>query len=116
MNRVEIIGRLTKDPDCRYSNDLCVSKFTVAIDRKKDDVDYVPCVAFGKTGELVEKHIKKGQQVGVCGSIKTGSYTNKEGKKVYTTEVIADSITFIDRAKKEEAPQGFEAVDDELPF
>ncbi len=105
MNRVDLVGRLTRDPEIRYSageNPVCVAKFTVAVNRNfknakgEYDADFISCTAFGKTGEFLEKYFKKGSRIGISGRIQTGSYTNKEGQKVYTTDVVAENIEFVD--------------------
>ena len=129
MNSVCLVGRLTKDPTVRYKDDMGIARFTLAVDRQKMNgkeatSDFPNVICFGKTAELVEKYITKGRQVGVTGRIQTGSYTDKDGKKVYTTEVVADRIEFLDKAeKKEEEPmsniplEGFEQISaDEIPF
>jgi single-strand DNA-binding protein len=100
MNRVDLLGRLTKDPNVSYKNDLCVSRFTLAVDRRTKDkgADFISCVAFGKMGEFVEKYAKKGVKFALSGRIQTGSY-EKDGKKVYTTDVVAESIEFAESKK-----------------
>ena len=107
MNRVILIGRLTKDPDVRYSQSgMSIARYTVAVDRYKDETaDFIPCIAFGKTAEAAEKYLAKGNRVAVSGRIQTGSYTNKDGYKVYTTDVVVENQEFIDnRAKVQEEP------------
>lgn len=102
MNKVILIGRLTRDPEVRYSqgeNQTAVARYTLAIDRKfkKDNeqtADFIPCIAFGKAGEFVEKYFRKGMKVSVVGRIQTGSYTNKDGVKVYTTDVVVEEQEF----------------------
>ena len=99
MNNVVLLGRLVRDPDVRYTQTTAVAKFTLAVDRriKKDgeaSADFINCVAFGKTAEVIEKHVYKGNKIAVAGHIQTGSYTNKEGQKVYTTDVIVDAMDF----------------------
>lgn len=109
MNKVILMGRLTRDPDIRYSgqdNQTNVVRYTLAVDRrfKKEDgptADFINCVAFGKTGEFAEKYFKQGQRVLVVGRIQTGSYTNKEGQKVYTTDVVVDEQEFADNKKSD---------------
>ena len=101
MNKVILMGRLTRDPEVRYSageNSTCIARYTLAVDRRfargnTDDgnnADFIPCVAFGKSGEFAEKYLKKGTKIAVTGRIQTGSYTNKDGNKVYTTEVVIE--------------------------
>lgn len=97
MNSVSLTGRLTRDPEVRYSNqNMAIARFTLAVDRptKKDEADFIPVTCFGKTAELVEKYVQKGRLVGVTGRIQTGSY-EKDGRKVYTTDVIADRVEFL---------------------
>lgn len=131
MNSVSLIGRLTKDPDVRYStgqNPTAVARYTLAVDRryKKDgeqSADFINCVAFGKNGEFVEKYFRKGRKVAVCGSIRTGSYTDKEGNKRYTTDVVTTEHYFCEKAEKEintKADDDFmdipDGLQEELPF
>ena len=100
MNKVILIGRLTKDPELRFAagSGTAVSRFTVAVNRqfKKDETDFINCVAFGKTAEFLEKYFKKGMAIGLTGHIQTGSYTNKDGQKVYTTDVIVEETEFVE--------------------
>jgi len=111
MNNVVLIGRLTKDPEVRYApeSQMAVATFAIAIDRASKDkgADFPKITCFGKTAELVEKFISKGRLVGIQGRIQTGSYKNKEGATVYTTEVVADRIEFLDRGEKTDASTGF---------
>ena len=130
MNKVVLMGRLTKDPTVKYSNELCVSRFNLAVDRrrKKDEdqaADFISCVAFGKLGEFVEKYARKGVKFALVGRIQTGSYTNKDGQKVYTTDVVVEEMEFAESKKastEEEHPvdEGFMNVTDDdiegLPF
>ena len=130
MNNVTLIGRLTKDATVRYTTGdkpMAIARFTLAVDRegKKDEADFISCVAFGKTAEFVEKYVNKGRLIGIVGHIQTGSY-EKDGKKVYTTDVIADRIQGLEAKKvndepvKEDVPatpEGFERLtDDDIPF
>lgn len=99
MNKVILMGRLTRDPEVRTSGDTAVARFSLAVDRrfKKDGeqtADFINCVAFGKTGEFIEKYGRKGTKFVVEGRIQTGSYTNKDGQKVYTTDVIVEQVEF----------------------
>ena len=115
MNNWNGIGRLTKNPDVRYSqgaNPMAIARYTIAVDRtfKKDgqpDADFISCIAFGKSAEFAEKYFKQGMKIGVTGRIQTGSYTNEEGRKVYTTDIIVEHQDFCE--KKSES-QGSEAV------
>lgn len=101
MNNVNLIGRLTKDVDLRYTQSgLAVGRFSVAIDRPKKDgqdngADFPNCVAYGKTAENLANYVHKGEMVGVTGCIRTGSYTGKDGRKVYTTDVSVASVKFL---------------------
>ena len=101
MNKVVLMGRLTRDPDIRYSQQqMCAARFTLAVDRrfKKDGdqqtADFISCVAFGKTGEFIEKYCHQGTKLVVEGRIQTGSYTNRDGNKVYTTDVVVEQAEF----------------------
>lgn len=102
MNKVILMGRLTKDPEVRYSQgeaSTAVARFSLAVDRrfKRDNgptADFINCVAFGKTGEFIEKYCHQGTKLCVEGRIQTGSYTNKDGNKVYTTDVVVESAEF----------------------
>lgn len=102
MNKVILMGRLTRDPEVRYSsgeNVLAIARYTLAVDRRfhKDNeasADFIACVAFGKGGEFAEKYLRQGTKVVVTGRIQTGSYTNREGQKVYTTEIVVEDQEF----------------------
>lgn len=115
LNRWTGIGRLTRDVDARYSTkqdgtQMCVARFTLAVDRKfkqegQQSADFISCVAFGKQGEFAEKYLRKGTKVAVSGRIQTGSYTNKEGQTVYTTDIVTDEIEFAEsKAEKTNEP------------
>ena len=99
MNKVVLIGRLTKDPELRFAagSGTAVSRFTVAVNRqfKKDETDFINCVAFGKTAETISQYMTKGRQIALTGSIRTGSYDAQDGSKRYTTDVAVDSFEFI---------------------
>lgn len=107
MNKAILIGRLTKDPETRQG-ETTVSKFTLAVNRAyaktSPSTDFISCVAFGKTAEFIDKYIKQGTKIAVEGHIQTGSYTNKEGAKVYTTDVVIDSVEFAESKKADVAP------------
>ena len=104
MNQVCLVGRLTNDPEIRYTQGekpMAVAKYTLAVDRRyrKDGeptADFIRCVAFGKNAEFAEKFMSKGRRFGVTGSIQTGSYQNKDGQTVYTTDIIVNSQDFCD--------------------
>ncbi len=105
MNKVILMGRLTRDPEVRYSagdNSLAVARFTLAVDRRfrrdRDgndaSADFISCVSFGRQAEFAEKYFRKGLKIAVTGRIQTGSYTNRDGQKVYTTEVVVEEQEF----------------------
>ena len=100
MNKVVLIGRLTRDPELRFAagSGTAVSRFTVAVNRqfKRDETDFINCVAFGKTAETISQYLSKGRQIALTGSIRTGSYDAQDGTKRYTTDVVVDSFEFID--------------------
>ena len=140
MNSVSLIGRLTKDPDVRYGaeSQLAVARFSIAIDRGKDKngqsrgTDFPNIVCFGKTAELVERYVSKGRLVGIQGRVQTGKY-EKDGRTIYTTDILADRVEFLDWGDKNEndpekqlsgstksfsdIPEGFGTLtDDDIPF
>lgn len=100
MNKVVLVGRLVRDPELRFAagSGNAVSRFTVAVNRqfKKDETDFISCVAFGKTAEIISQYFTKGKQIAVSGSIRTGSYDAQDGTKRYTTDVAVDTFDFID--------------------
>ena len=132
MNSVVLIGRLTRDPEIKYTTDsqLTVATFSIAIDRvqrsgKEKQTDFPRITVFGKQAEACEKYLTKGKLIGVQGRLQTGSYKNKDGATIYTTDVVADRVEFLewgDRgelpAKSEtDIPEGFQALeDDDVPF
>lgn len=119
MNKVVLIGRLTRDPDIRYSagdSSLCIARYTLAVDRRfkkqgDQEADFISCVVFGKSAEFAEKYFHKGIKIAVSGRITTGSYTNKDGVKVYTTEVTVEEQEFVESkaASQGSAGSGFGA-------
>lgn len=130
MNSVILIGRLTKDPEIRYTagTQMAVATFSVAIDRGKDrngeskGTDFPRVMTFGKVAENCEKFLAKGRLVGIQGRLQTGSYTNKDGVTVYTTDVVADRVEFLEWGdkpqshSKEAVPSGFAQIDEDIPF
>ncbi|MDE6943148.1 MAG: single-stranded DNA-binding protein [Lachnospiraceae bacterium] len=145
MNKVILMGRLTRDPEVRYSqgdNAMAVARYTLAVDRRfnrnNDDqtADFISCVAFGRSGEFAEKYLHKGTKIAITGRIQTGSYTNKDGVKVYTTDVVVEDQEFAEsknsagsgdsgfapagRPAPAAAGDGFmnipDGIDEELPF
>lgn len=103
MNKVILMGRPTRDPEIRYSQNgdqMCIARYTLAVDRKfkkqsdSQTADFINCIAFGKSAEFAEKYLKQGIKIAVTGRIQTGSYTNKDGNKVYTTDVVIEEQEF----------------------
>lgn len=107
MNTVNLMGRLTADPETKHASTQ-VTTYTLAVNRGKDETDFINCVAFGKSAEFAEKYFLKGMQVAVTGSIRTGSYVNKEGRKVYTTDIVVDRQYFAD--SKKSTPEDWQNV------
>ncbi len=142
MNNVVLTGRLTRDPEVRYSqgqNATCIARYTLAVDRRQKDAngnrqaDFINCVAFGKSGEFAEKYLHKGTKISIRGRIQTGSYTKQDGTKVYTTDVVAEEHEFCESKAANDTAQnaaptqqtsnaidGFmsipDGIDEELPF
>ena len=142
MNNVILVGRLTRDPDVRYTDGgSSIARFSLAVDRKfKSEngptADFPNCVAFGKTAEFIERYFHQGMRIGIQGRIQTGSYTNQDGNKVYTTDVVVESCEFVESKKTQnsggaEESGGFancgaagsdgfvnipDDIDEELPF
>lgn len=141
MNKVILMGRITRDPDVRYSqgdNSMAIARYTLAVDRRfkrdgEQSADFISCVAFGKTAEFAERYLHQGTKIVVEGRIQTGSYTNKEGQKVYTTDVVVENCEFAESKASADgavsrpepvnaAGEGFmnipQSIDeeDELPF
>lgn len=146
MNKVILMGRLTRDPEVRYSQgegSLAIARYTIAVDRRfkrdgdQQTADFISCVSFGKTAEFAEKYYRQGTKVLVTGRIQTGSYTNKDGQKVYTTEVVVEEQEFAESKAATSESGGFQqaaarpepsqaigdgfmnipdGIDEELPF
>ena len=149
MNKVILMGRLTRDPEVRYSQaaePLAIARYTLAVDRRfqrrdnsgnEQTADFISCVAFGRNGEFAEKYLKQGTKIAITGRIQTGSYTNKDGNKVYTTEVVVEEQEFAESKNNSSAGNDFggapsapspsgaagdgfmnipEGIDEELPF
>lgn len=115
MNKVALIGRLTRDPEVKQG-EVLVAKYSLAVNRdysREKKADFINCVAFGKTAEFASNYLHKGMLIGVTGRIQTGSYTNKDGNKVYTTDVVIESQEFLEPKHTEEFSP---AADVELPF
>lgn len=143
MNKTILMGRLVRDPDVRYSQSaepIAVARYTLAVDRKtkkegEQTADFISCVAFGRNGEFAEKYLRQGMKIAITGRIQTGSYTNREGRKVYTTDIVVEEQEFAESKSAEnrgntqnntsqgsyqEDADGFmnipEGIDEELPF
>lgn len=136
MNKVSLMGRLVRDPEVRYSQaaePLAVARYTLAVEKRfkrqgESEADFISCVSFGKSAEFIEKHVKKGQRIVVCGRLQTRSWEDNDAIKHYVTEVVAEEHYFADSLKNKEAAQkaqaddaGFYPVDDtiedsDLPF
>ena len=149
MNKVVLMGRLTRDPEVRYSageNALAIARYTLAVDRRfrrdgEASADFIQCVSFGRTAEFAEKYFRQGLKIAVTGRIQTGSYTNRDGQKVYTTEVVVEDQEFAESKASSDsyatshprtsapeasmpnpgtAAEGFmnipDGIDEELPF
>ena len=137
MNKVIIIGRVVRDAEIRYSqgaSSTCIARYTLAVDRKfkqegQPTADFIKCIAFGKLGEFAEKYLHKGIKIAVTGRIQTGSYTNKDGQKVYTTDVVVEEQEFCEskssnKSQGNDRPQTSsddfmsipDGVEDGLPF
>ena len=120
MNRAILMGRLTRDPEVRYSSgerSMAIARYTLAVDRgfkrgdsSEQNADFIPCVAFDKAGEFAERYFRQGMRVLVSGRIQTGSYTNKEVQKVYTTEVIIDTQEFADSKGASDSGGGYQGT------
>lgn len=131
MNKVILIGRLTRDPEIRTAQDgLTIARYSLAVDRqaKEKQADFFRCVTFGKNTEFVERYLKKGTKVAVTGRLQSGSYTDRDGRKVYTVEVVTENHEFVEskaaaernEQKIETSADGFmnipDGIDEELPF
>lgn len=135
MNSVQLLGRLVRDPEVRYTagdNPTAVARFTVACKRKykkdsEQEADFISCLAFGKTAEFIERYFTKGNPIALNGRIQTGSYTNKDGAKVYTTDIVVESLEFVG-SKNESSSSNVatqknddfmnipDSIEEELPF
>lgn len=123
MNKVVLMGRLTRDPEVRYSqgeNSLAIARYSLAVDRRfkrdgEQTADFINCVVFGKSAEFTEKYFRQGMRVTICGRIQTGSYTNKDGIKVYTTEVVVEEQEFADGKGDNAGNSGFQPAGQSAP-
>lgn len=119
MNNVSLVGRLTKDPELKTTQSgLSVCRFTVAVDRpySKDQTDFINCVAWKKTAEFINNYFCKGQRIALTGSIQTGSYTDKDGRTVYTTDINVNNVEFCERRKKSDSDSNNSVEAEEMPF
>lgn len=124
MNKTILMGRLTRDPEIRTAageSGTTIARFTLAVNRRfrrdgEPSADFISCVAFGRTAEFIEKYITKGRQICICGRIQTGSYTNQEGRTIYTTDVIVEEVDFADsRRDASDVPQGSQPAQQAAP-
>lgn len=127
MNKVILMGRLTRDPEVRYSqgeNAMAIARYTLAVDRRQSHnnqngeqrADFIQCVAFGRSGEFAEKYFRKGIKIVVTGRIQTGSYTNKDGQRIYTTDIVVEDQEFAEsRNASQTNGSGFAPADGPLP-
>ena len=119
MNKVILMGRLTRDPEVRYSageNALAIARYTLAVDRRfrrdgEANADFINCVSFGRTAEFAEKYFRQGLKIAVTGRIQTGSYTNREGQKVYTTDVVVEEQEFAESKAASNENAGYAPAD-----
>lgn len=147
MNRVILMGRLTRDPDVRYTageNQTCVARYTLAVDRRfkregEQSADFISCVVFGKGAEFADKYLRQGTKIAITGRLQSGQYTNKDGQKVYTTDVVIEEQEFAESKgasnsgnvmqasttpatvkAQPDGPDGFmhipDGIDEDLPF
>ena len=123
MNQVNLLGRLSKDVDYRTGN-TNIARFTLAVNRKfkRDEVDFINCIAFGKTADIINQYFSKGSQIAISGNIRTGSYEAQDGTKRYTTDVVVETFDFISgNNKQENKGNGLESsfsleIEEECPF
>lgn len=115
MNKAILMGRLTRDPEVRYTqgeNQMAIARYTLAVDRRfnrngdENTADFINCVSFGKTAEFAERYFRKGTKIAISGRIQTGSYTNKDGAKVYTTEVVVEEQEFAESKNSNSSSEG----------
>ena len=112
MNSVVLIGRLVRDADIRYTQadePMTIARFTLAVDRRykrdgEQSADFISCIAFGKTADIIEKYVRKGMKIAIDGRIQTGSYTNKEGQKIYTTDIVVNNMEFLEKKESAQEP------------
>ena len=137
MNKIILIGRLTRDVEMRYAtnnSNTAIARYTLAVNRPYkqnggQEADFLPCIAFGKTAEFAEKYLAKGMRVAIEGRIQTGSYTNRDGQKVYTTDVVVERQEFLEKMADNSQPDSGTAesyddrymdipdgIDEDLPF
>ena len=126
MNKVILMGRLTRDPEVRYSQgerSMAIARYTLAVDSRgrrgqegsEQNADFIPCVAFDRAGEFAEKYFRQGMRVLISGRIQTGSYTNKDGQRVYTTEVIIEDQEFADSKNSSGGDGGYQPMSRPAP-
>lgn len=120
MNKAILMGRLTGDPDVRVNGETTIARYRLAVDRWTEGADFIPCVTFNKGADFAEKYLRKGMKICVVGRIQTGSYANKDGQKVYTTDVIVDEHHFCESKQNKAAEEprtndGFMDIPDDDP-
>lgn len=123
MNKVILMGRLTRDPEVRYSqgeNNMASARYTLAVDRRfqknsDQSADFISCVAFGRSAEFAEKYLKQGTKLCITGRIQTGSYTNKDGVKVYTTDVVVEDQEFAESKNASQSGGGMDFAGSSRP-
>lgn len=113
MNKFFGIGRLTKDPEIMHKGETNIARYSLAIDRRKGEADFINCVCFGRAADFAEKYLQKGMKIAVAGRIQTGSYKTKDGRMVYTTDIVVEEHEFCEGRKAQEG--GSQGSDDKIP-
>lgn len=113
MNKFFGIGRLTKDPEIMHKGETNIARYSLAIDRRKGEADFINCVCFGRAADFAEKYLQKGMKIAVAGRIQTGSYKTKDGRTVYTTDIVVEEHEFCEGRKAQEG--GSQGADDKIP-
>ena len=113
MNKFFGIGRLTKDPEIMHKGETNIARYSLAIDRRKGEADFINCVCFGRAADFAEKYLQKGMKIAVAGRIQTGSYKTKDGRTVYTTDIVVEEHEFCEGRKAQEG--GSQGSDDKIP-
>ena len=113
MNKFFGIGRLTKDPEIMHKGETNIARYSLAIDRRKGEADFINCVCFGRAADFAEKYLQKGMKIAVAGRIQTGSYKTQDGRTVYTTDIVVEEHEFCEGRKAQEG--GSQGSDDKIP-